>query len=48
MKRKKYEKTLEKLQVQLCHLQRYVKEKGLRVVVVFEGREGVIVDRVAR
>jgi polyphosphate kinase 2 len=40
MKRKKYEKTLEKLQVQLCHLQRYVKEKGLRVVVVFEGRDG--------
>jgi polyphosphate kinase 2 len=40
MKRKKYEKSLEKLQVQLCHLQRYVKEKGLRVVVVFEGRDG--------
>jgi polyphosphate kinase 2 len=40
MKRKKFEKTLEKLQVELCHLQRYVKEKGLRVVVVFEGRDG--------
>ena len=40
MKRKKYEKTLEKLQVRLCHLQRYVKEKGLRVIVVFEGRDG--------
>src|SRR5512145_3331927 len=40
MKRAKYEKTLRKLQVQLCHLQRWVKEKGLRVVIVFEGRDG--------
>jgi polyphosphate kinase 2 len=40
MKRAKYEKTLRKLQVRLCYLQRWVKEKGLRVVVVFEGRDG--------
>ena len=40
MKRAKYEKELEKLQVRLCHLQRWVKEKGLRVVIVFEGRDG--------
>ena len=40
MKRKKYEKELEKLQVELCHLQGWVKEKGLRVVIVFEGRDG--------
>jgi polyphosphate kinase 2 len=40
VKRKRYEKTLEKLQVELCHLQRWVKEKGLRVIVVFEGRDG--------
>ena len=40
MKRQKYEKELRKLQVRLCHLQRWVKEKGLRVVVVFEGRDG--------
>jgi polyphosphate kinase 2 len=40
MKREKYEKELQKLQVELCHLQRWVKEKGLRVVVVFEGRDG--------
>jgi polyphosphate kinase 2 len=40
MKRAKYEKELGKLQVRLCHLQRWVKEKGLRVVVVFEGRDG--------
>ena len=40
MKRAEYEKELQKLQVRLCHLQRWVKEKGLRVVVVFEGRDG--------
>jgi len=40
MKRAKYEKTLHKLQVELCHLQSWVKEKGLRVVVVLEGRDG--------
>jgi polyphosphate kinase 2 len=40
MKRAKYEKELEKLQVKLSHLQRWVKEKGLRVVIVFEGRDG--------
>ena len=40
MKRKDYEKELEKLQVRLCHLQEWVKEKGLRVVIIFEGRDG--------
>jgi polyphosphate kinase len=40
MKRKKYEAELRKLQVELCHLQRWVKEKGKRVVIVFEGRDG--------
>jgi polyphosphate kinase 2 len=40
MKRKKYEKSLRKLQVRLCHLQDWVKAKGLRVVIVFEGRDG--------
>src|SRR3974377_1722830 len=40
MKRAKYEKSLRQLQVRLCHLQRYVKEKGLRVVIIFEGRDG--------
>jgi polyphosphate kinase 2 len=40
MKRAKYEKALGKLQVRLCHLQRWVKEKGLRVVIVMEGRDG--------
>lgn len=36
---KSYEKELNRLQVQLCLLQRYVRKQGLRVVVVFEGRD---------
>jgi polyphosphate kinase 2 len=39
MKRKKFEKELRKLQTELCHLQEYVKHAGLRVIVVFEGRD---------
>jgi polyphosphate kinase 2 len=39
MKRKVYEKELAKLQVQLCHLQEWVKAKKLRVIVLFEGRD---------
>jgi polyphosphate kinase len=35
-----YAKELHKLQVELCHLQNWVKAKGLRVVVLFEGRDG--------
>ncbi len=39
LKRKVYEKELRKLQVQLCRLQDWVRYKGLRVVVIFEGRD---------
>ena len=39
MKRKKYEKELQKLQTELCHLQEWVVHAGLRVIVVFEGRD---------
>jgi polyphosphate kinase 2 (PPK2 family) len=39
MKRKEYEKSLRKLQVELCALQDWVKQEGLRVVVIFEGRD---------
>jgi polyphosphate kinase len=39
MKRKAYEKELRKLQVELCHLQEWVKEKGARIIIVFEGRD---------
>jgi polyphosphate kinase 2 len=39
MKRKAYEKQMRKLQVQLCRLQAWVKQEGLRVIIVFEGRD---------
>ena len=39
MKRKAYEKELRQLQVQLCHLQEWVKSKRLRVIIVLEGRD---------
>src|SRR5438093_2262246 len=39
MKRKKYEKEVRKLQTKLCRLQDWVVHKGLRVIVVFEGRD---------
>jgi polyphosphate kinase len=39
LKRKEYEKALRKLQVELCALQDWVKQEGLRVVLVFEGRD---------
>jgi polyphosphate kinase 2 len=37
--RKAYEKELHKLQVELCRLQEWIKAKGLKVIVVFEGRD---------
>jgi len=40
LKTKKYTKELRKLQAELCRLQDWVKHKGLRVIVVFEGRDG--------
>ncbi len=40
LKRKEYEKELCRLQAELCQLQDWVKLKGLRVVVVFDGRDG--------
>jgi polyphosphate kinase 2 len=39
LKRKRYEKELRRLQAELCKLQDWVKYKGLRVIVVFEGRD---------
>jgi polyphosphate kinase 2 len=39
MKQKKYEKVLRKLQAELCRLQEWVVHKGLRAIVVFEGRD---------
>ena len=40
LKAKKYAKELRKLQGKLCQLQDWVKFKGLRVIVIFEGRDG--------
>jgi len=40
LKTKKYEKELRRLQAELCRLQAWVKHKGLRVIVIFEGRDG--------
>jgi polyphosphate kinase 2 len=39
MKRKDYEKEMGKLQVELCHLQEWVKDKGARIIILFEGRD---------
>ena len=39
LKRKAYEKELRKLQVELCRLQEWVKAKGARIIIVFEGRD---------
>jgi polyphosphate kinase len=39
LKRKAYEKELRRLQAELCKLQDWVKHAGLRVIVVFEGRD---------
>jgi polyphosphate kinase 2 len=39
MKRKDYESKLRELQVQLCHLQEWVKAQKLKVIIIFEGRD---------
>jgi polyphosphate kinase 2 (PPK2 family) len=48
--RKGFEKELAKLQVELTRLQTWVKDKGARVVVVFEGRDtagkGGVISRI--
>src|SRR3954462_8442055 len=40
LKRKAYDKELDKLHIELVRLQEWVKHKGLKVCVVFEGRDG--------
>jgi polyphosphate kinase 2 len=40
LNRKVYDKELEKLHVELVKLQEWVKHKGLKVCIVFEGRDG--------
>jgi len=50
LSRKAFEKELEKLQVELTRLQAWVKDKGARVIVVFEGRDtagkGGVISRI--
>jgi polyphosphate kinase len=40
LKRKEYEEELERLHVELVKLQEWVKHKGLKICIVFEGRDG--------
>ena len=48
--RKEFEEELAKLQVELTRLQTWVKDKGARVIVVFEGRDtagkGGVISRI--
>lgn len=50
--KKFYEKELSRLQVELVKLQEWIKEKGLKVVVVFEGRDaagkGGVIKRITQ
>jgi polyphosphate kinase len=50
LKRKKYERKLARLQLELVKLQHWVKHAGLRVVLVFEGRDaagkGGVIQRI--
>src|SRR5262249_47625326 len=40
LKRKEFEKKLKKLHVELVKLQQWVQHKGLKICIVFEGRDG--------
>jgi polyphosphate kinase 2 (PPK2 family) len=52
MKLKAYERELVNLEVELVKLQGWIKHKGLKVVVIFEGRDsagkGGIIKRITR
>ena len=37
--KKRYEKQIKKLQIELAHLQAWVKQSGARVIILFEGRD---------
>src|SRR5262245_27238142 len=39
MSAKEYEKEMRKLQTELCRLQDWIVHKGLRVIILFEGRD---------
>lgn len=50
--KKDYESELEKLQIELVKLQEWIKQKGLKVVVIFEGRDaagkGGVIKRITQ
>ena len=52
MKRKAYERELERLEAELVQLQGWIKHEGLKVAVVFEGRDsagkGGVIKRITR
>ena len=52
IKNKVYEKELARLQVELVELQEWIKHKGLKVVVIFEGRDaagkGGVIKRITQ
>ena len=52
LKNKEYEKQLGKLQIELVKLQEWIKHKGLKVVVIFEGRDaagkGGVIKRITQ
>ena len=52
MKRKAYERELARLEVELVKLQGWIKDAGLKVVVIFEGRDaagkGGVIKRITR
>lgn len=52
IKNKDYEKELAKLQIELVKLQEWIKHDGLRVVVIFEGRDaagkGGVIKRISQ
>jgi len=52
LNKKKYEKELKKLQVELVKLQEWIRQRGLKVVVLFEGRDaagkGGVIKRITQ
>lgn len=52
MKRKAYERELERLEIELVKLQAWIQQEGLKIVVIFEGRDtagkGGTIKRITR
>ena len=52
LKKKKYNRELAKLQIELVKLQEWIRKKGLKVVVIFEGRDaagkGSVIKRITQ